>query len=97
MTEFIIDEPEDKESVKLKSAEELAEDGPHGGNRKVVTLKARHGAGLLDGNYINMDMMGEYSRLLELRTRDEMRSSPDGDVIEGSDLPFDLEEEADEN
>ena len=82
---------------KLKSAEELAEDGPHGGNRKVVTLKARHGAGLLDGNYINMDMMGEYSRLLELRTRDEMRSSPDGDVIEGSDLPFDLEEEADEN
>ena len=74
---------------KLKSAEELAEDGPNAGNRKVVTLKARHGAGLLDGNYINMNMIGEHAQLLELRTRDEVRSSPDGDVIEGSDMPFD--------
>ena len=74
---------------KLKSAEELAEDGPNAGNRKVVTLKARHGAGLLDGNYINMNMIGANAKLEELRTRDEMRSSPDGDVIEGSDLPFD--------
>ena len=78
---------------KLKSAEELAEDGPNAGNRKVVTLKARHGAGLMDGNYINMNMVGEHAQLLELRTRDEVRSSPDGDVIEGSDTPFDLEEE----
>mgnify|MGYP002037643589 CR=1 FL=1 len=78
---------------KLKSAEELAEDGPNAGNRKVVTLKARHGAGLMDGNYINMNMVGEHAQLLELRTRDEVRSSPDGDVIEGSDAPFDLEEE----
>ncbi len=31
---------------KLKSAEELAEDGPNGGNRKVVTLKATHVASL---------------------------------------------------
>lgn len=75
---------------KLKSAEELAEDGPNGGNRKVVTLKARHGAGLMDGNYINMNMIGEHSQLLELRTRDEMKLSPDGDVIEGSDVPFDV-------
>lgn len=77
---------------KQKSAEELAEDGPNGGNRKVVTLKARHGVGLLDGNYINMNMLGEHSRLLELRTRNEMKLSPDGDVIEGSDLPFDDKE-----
>ena len=74
---------------KLKSAEELAEDGPNGGNRKLVTLKARHGAGLLDGNYINLNMLGAHSKLNELRTRDEMRSSPDGDVIEGADVPFD--------
>ena len=77
----------------MKSAEELAEDGPNGGNRKLVTLKARHGAGLLDGNYINLNMLGSHSKLNELRTRDEVRSSPDGDVIEGSDAPFDLEEE----
>ena len=75
---------------KLKSAEELAEDGPNAGNRKLVTLKARHGAGLLDGNYINMNMLGEYSRLNELRTRDEQRSSPDPNgAIEGAELPFD--------
>ena len=75
---------------KLKSAEELAEDGPNAGNRKLVTLKARHGAGLLDGNYINMNMLGEYARLNELRTRDEQRSSPDPNgAIEGAELPFD--------
>jgi replicative DNA helicase len=78
---------------KLKSAEELAEDGPSAGNRKLVTLKARHGAGLLDGNYINMNMVGSHAQLYELRTRDEIRSSPEGGVIEGSDLPFDAEEE----
>jgi len=77
---------------KLKSAEELAEDGPSSGNRKLVTLKARHGGGLLDGNYINMNMIGSHSQLIELRTRDEIRSSPDGDVIEGADVPFDIEE-----
>lgn len=77
---------------KLKSAEELAEDGPNAGNRKLVTLKARHGAGLIDGNYINMNMIGSHSQLLELRTRDEMRSSPDGGIIEGSDLPFEEDE-----
>ena len=78
---------------KLKSAEELAEDGPQAGNRKLVTLKARHGSGLMDGNYINMNMIGSHSQLIELRSRDEIRESPDGDVIEGSDLPFDLEEQ----
>ena len=82
---------------KLKSAEELAEDGPNGGTHKVVNLKARHGAGLIDGNYINFQMEGSHARLTELRTRDEMRSSPDGDVIEGSDVPFDIEEEDAEN
>jgi len=77
---------------KLKSAEELAEDGPNAGNRKLVTLKARHGAGLLDGNYINMNMIGSHSQLLELRTRDELRSSPDetDGAIEGSELPFEV-------
>ena len=82
---------------KLKSAEELAEDGPTAGNRKLVTLKARHGAGLLDGNYINMNMIGSHSQLIELRTRDELRASPpelEG-AIEGSELPF--EEEANED
>ena len=51
----------------------------------------------MDGNYINMNMIGSHSQLIELRSRDEIRESPDGDVIEGSDLPFDLEEQNAEN
>jgi hypothetical protein len=78
---------------KPKSVEEIAEDGPNAGNRKMVTLKARHGSGLMDGNYINMNMIGSHAQLVELRTRDEFRSSPEGDVIDGSDLPFEIEDE----
>ena len=65
---------------KAKSPEELAEDGPNAGNRKLVPIVARHGAGLDDGNYINMQMQGEYTRLTELKTRNEFRLDPDIDT-----------------
>ena len=73
---------------KKKSPEELAEDGLNAGNRKLVPIVARHGAGLNDGDYINMDMMGEYARLLELKTRNEFKKQPSGDtgLINGDDL-----------
>lgn len=81
---------------KVKSPEELAEDGPNAGNRKLVPVVCRHGPGMEDGNYINMRMLGEHASLTELRTRDEFRVAPDSDgAIEGSDLPFD--EDADED
>lgn len=77
---------------KIKSPEELAEDGPNAGNRKLVPIVSRHGPGMEDGNYINMKMIGDRSALLELRTRDEFRVSNSNDgAIEGSDLPFDEE------
>jgi hypothetical protein len=41
-----------------------------------------------------MNMIGEHAQLIELRTRDEIKSSPDGGVIEGSDLPFDTDEDS---
>lgn len=75
---------------KEKSQEEQAEDGPRAGNRKVVTLKARHGPGLMDGNYINMAMSGAHARLEELSTRNEARNSPQDGIIEGADAPFDV-------
>jgi len=78
--------------LKEKSPDELAEDGPRGGNRKLVTLKARHGPRTLNGNYINFRFEGEYARLTELHTRDQGLSNPDG-AIEGADLPFELENE----
>lgn len=65
---------------KIKSPEELAEDGPNAGNRKLVPIVARHGAGLDDGDYINMVMQGSHAKLKELKTRNEMKNQPIGDT-----------------
>jgi replicative DNA helicase len=54
---------------KQKSDEEIAEDGPNAGNRKLVPIVSRHGGGLNDGDYINMKMVGKQTRLEELKTR----------------------------
>lgn len=82
---------------KKKSPEELAEDGPNAGNRKLVPIVSRHGPGMEDGNYINMKMLGDKAKLEELRTRDEfrVRSQTEG-AIEGADIPFDIDEENEE-
>ena len=81
---------------KNKSVEELAEDGPNAGNRKLVPIVSRHGPGMSDGNYINMQMLGEHANLNELRTRDEFLASAGSEgAIEGSELPF--EEDSNEN
>jgi len=73
---------------KLKGVEEMAEDGPQGGSHKGVNLKARHGAGLIDGNYINFNMNGAYARLVEVGTRDESRTGQGGGAMEGADTEF---------
>lgn len=65
---------------KAKSPEELAEDGPNAGNRKLVPIVSRHGAGMDDGNYINMQMVGSHAKLIELRTRNEFKNDPVGDT-----------------
>jgi len=65
---------------KIKSTEELAEDGPNAGNRKLVPIVCRHGAGLDDGDYINMSMQGQYSKLTELKTRNQFKNQPIGDT-----------------
>jgi len=65
---------------KIKSPEELAEDGPNAGNRKLVPIVARHGAGLDDGDYINMVMQGSHAKLRELKTRNEFKNQPVGDT-----------------
>jgi len=65
---------------KVKSQEELAEDGPNAGNRKLVPIVSRHGAGLDDGDYINMVMQGSHARLKELKTRNEFKNQPIGDT-----------------
>ena len=65
---------------KAKSAEELAEDGPNAGNRKLVPIVSRHGAGMDDGDYINMQMVGSHAKLIELQTRNQLKNAPTGDT-----------------
>ena len=80
---------------KDKSPEELAEDGPNAGNRKLIPIVSRHGPGMTDGNYINIKLEGDKCIVKELHTRDEFyassRSSDCG--IEGSDTPFDPDDD----
>lgn len=60
---------------KKKSDEELAEQAASGGkpyNRKLVPVIARHGAGLDDGDYINMMFEGQYAKITEGPTRNEL-------------------------
>jgi len=65
---------------KVKSTEEIAEDGPNAGNRKLVPIVSRHGGGLNDGDYINMNMLGANAKLVELQTRNELKNNPVGDT-----------------
>ena len=57
---------------KRKSEEEIAEDGGESGNRKLVPIMARHGGGLPEEyDYINMNLIGNYGRLVEGFTKSE--------------------------
>jgi replicative DNA helicase len=57
---------------KRKSDEEIAEDGPSNGNRKLVPLVSRHGGGLDDNDYINCFMKGWCGKITEGKTRLEI-------------------------
>lgn len=64
---------------KRKSDEEIAEDGPNNGNRKLVTLVSRHGGGLDDNDYINCYMKGWCAKITEGKTRLELVNNNDSD------------------
>ena len=65
------------ERTKQTPDEEMADDLEENGNRKLVPIVARHGSGLDDGDYINMDMIGKFGKISEGRTRNELRKSSD--------------------
>lgn len=71
---------------KRKTDEEIAEDGPTNGNRKLVPLIARHGGGLDDNDYINCNMKGWCAKITEGKTRLELLNNlgntEDGFTIE---------------
>lgn len=60
---------------KMKSEEEIADDGIEHGNRKLVPVVARHGQMLDTGDYISMNMYGSIGKLVEGRTRNEIHNS----------------------
>ena len=82
---------------KRKSDEEIAEDGPDGGNRKLITLVSRHGGGLDDNDYINCYMKGWCAKITEGKTHLEIKhntkSNDEGFILDENDdkenqIPF---------
>lgn len=78
---------------KVKSDEEIAQDGPENGNRKLVPIIARHGQGLEDKDYINVLMQGKYAHLKEGKTAKELENGgsyteENTDEIISQDVPF---------
>jgi replicative DNA helicase len=80
---------------KRKSDEEIAEDGPSEGNRKLVPIISRHGGGLDDNDYINCHMKGWCAKITEGRTKLEIANNisqqpKDGFIIDDSNttIPF---------
>ena len=70
---------------KRKSDEEIAEDGPDSGNRKLVPIISRHGGGLDDNDYINCYMKGWCAKIIEGKTKLEVsnnvKSKNDGFIL----------------
>lgn len=81
---------------KKKSEEEIGEDGPMAGNRKMVILACRHGEGTAFGDYINYKMEGWKASIVEGRFKselDQQNHEPDDFIPEENennpDIPFD--------
>jgi replicative DNA helicase len=82
---------------KRKTPEEIAEDGPDNGNRKLVPLISRHGGGLDDNDYVNCHMKGWCAKITEGKTKLELMSNnsnkDDGFIVEDAnandqEIPF---------
>jgi len=80
---------------KRKSDEEIAEDGPTNGNRKLLPLVSRHGGGLDDNDYINCYMKGWCGKITEGQTRFELvnngNNSDEGFIVDENneqEIPF---------
>lgn len=65
---------------KPKTPEEVAEDGPANGNRKLVPILMRHGPGLAYGDYINMNFRGDICEVTELGTKSEINDESGFDI-----------------
>jgi hypothetical protein len=75
---------------KWKSDEEIADMGLEHGNRKIVVVKARHGKGMRQGDYINVFFDGEHGRVREGQTRFNLKALQNRQqhVQDVDDVPF---------
>tara|TARA_R110002020_G_scaffold328755_1_gene544694 strand:- start:1094 stop:2533 length:1440 start_codon:yes stop_codon:yes gene_type:complete len=76
---------------KTKSDEEIAKDAPENGTHKLVPVISRHGEGLQSNDYINMNMIGKYGKIVEGRTAFELEDGVDySEKLENDndDIPF---------
>ena len=69
--------------LKDKDAKEIETDGSCAGNKRLTVIKARHGAGTEDGEYINYQLYGECGKIVEGKTNLEIARAD----IEGLDIP----------
>lgn len=60
---------------KAKAPEDIADCGPQFGNRKLIPISARHGAGIEIGDYINLFFEGKFGYIKEGETRNNIKQS----------------------
>ncbi len=82
---------------KKKSPEELSDDPEENGTHKLCPVVTRHGGGIEDGNYINVQVKGWCAQILEGETRFELDEGAvrnnltlreDGDDEDEGRIPF---------
>lgn len=78
---------------KVKSPEEIAEDKPENGNRKMCHIKTRYGHGLDGNDYINFQHTKNIGKIEELSTRNDIHA---GSTTKKSKKGFEMDN-ADEN
>jgi hypothetical protein len=71
-----------KKKSAAEKAEELAAGIHKAGNRKLVPIVSRHGAGLDEDDYICLQTQFEYGRIRELGTRKQLEAG-DGMTYDG--------------
>lgn len=68
---------------KRKGNEELEQDGLENGNYKLVPIIARHGAGLEDGDYINVHAKKHFMQAIEGKLKSEVISENSDELGDG--------------
>lgn len=61
-------------TMRKKTTDEIAVDGPQNGNRVLSIEDVRHGEGLDMGDFVNFHFDGKYALLKELKTRNQVEA-----------------------